>query len=142
MKRLLLLLIITTLLGCSSDDGGEVPNRDLVVLQSTTFVSEAYEHEYEVPTGYGSETEIEQRRDVIRFQQNGNIEYFSVDEYDEIQPGTHSTSGSYQLDFPMIYDIIAVHIFDAEEVEIQKTNNGMYFTADGRMFEATLTSFE
>lgn len=138
MKRLALLLTVI-LMSCSSDSD-ELPDRDVLVFQSTTFVSDSFEVEKEDVMGVEIEG-TESRRNVIRFKPNGNIEYFQVDEFNDIQGGTRSTTGNYKLDFPKVYDILAVHIFDETQLTIQ-TGSKMRFSASGKTYTASLEQFD
>jgi len=138
MKKLLLLLSVLTI-SCSNDSD-EVPKRDITVFQTTTFISNGYEVE-KVYTTMGVTTKrMETQMNVIKFKANGNIECFQVDEYNDIYAGTRSTTGNYQLDFPKVYNILAVHIFDETQVTIQ-TGAKMQFTAGGLTYKATLENF-
>lgn len=140
MKKLLLLILSVSLFSCTEDEP-DVPNRDLIVFNSTIFASEPYEKQVEVPTGIGMETETQTWIDVVRFKDDGSIESFSADEFDDIRPGTRSTTGAYRLNYPEV-EIIAGTMFDTDEITIQKRNDKLFFMADGKLFEATLTNFE
>lgn len=132
MKKLLLLLPFI-LLSCSTDEN-ETPNRDLVVFHSTTFVSEAYD---------ANALGVLKWRDVIKFKDNGSIEYFTVDNDGDIdQRRTHSTTGSYKLDYPRVYQILAVDFFNEITITIFKNGDTMSFNAGSKTFKNSLENFD
>lgn len=139
MKKLILILSVVTLMSCSKED--EPIDRDVIVFHSTTFVSEPYE----VPKGSSMGIEFEgteTRYNVIRFNENGRITYFKADDFENILPGTMSTTGAYDLNYPTVSNIIAVHIFEEESLTIQNVNNKMSFTAGGMKYTASAKNFD
>lgn len=139
MKKLLVLLTVITMLSCSTED--EPVNRDVLVFHSTTFVSEPYE----VPKGtvMGIEFEgTETRYNVIRFNENGRITYFKADDFENILSGTMSTTGAFELNYPTVSNIIAVHIFDEEQITIQKNGTQMSFNAGGMKYTSSAKRFD
>ncbi len=140
MKKLLFLLFIP-ILGCSSDTEN-IPNRDVIVLNTNTFVSTEFEVDKEDVMGVpinGTETRV----NVIKFKTGGAITYFQADEYDYIKAGTTSNTGRYSLSYPNITNIVAVHIFEETTITIKKDGQGlMYFNAGGLVYKAKLINFK
>ena len=138
MKKLILLLIIP-FIGCSSDIE-EIP-RDVIVLNSSTFVSSEFEVEKEDVMGIpinGTETRV----NVIKFKADGKITYFQADKYNYIKAGTTSNTGTYSLNYPNISNIIGVHIFDETSITIKRDSEGlMYFNAGGMIYKYKIINF-
>jgi hypothetical protein len=120
------------LFSCSKDELTNVPDHDLITVNTTTFVSERYDINAQ---------DTDASRDVIRFR-SGKIEYFTSDDYGNIQGGTRSTTGVYKLDYPLIYDILAVHIFDEESITITRNGTVISFYAGGKLFTDSLERFD
>lgn len=131
MKKLL--LILPFMLFSCSDELTNVPDHDLIVLYSTTFVSERYNINAQ---------DTDASRDVIRFNENNKIEYFTSDDYGNIQGGTRSTTGYYEVNYPLIHDILAVHIFDEESITINRNGTVISFYAGGKLFTDSLEKFD
>lgn len=140
MKKLLLLFLIVFITFSCSKEEDNIPDRDVIVLNSTTFISEGYEVEKGSIMGADIEG-TETRMNVISFNEEGQITYFTVDAFDNII-GVKSDRGVYSLEYPEIKNILAVNIFSENEITIKKDGNDkMYFNAGGLRYEPTLSNF-
>jgi len=137
MKKLVLLFSII-LMSCSNDSD-PASNEDVTTFQSTTFISASYEEEQ--PDIYGAPIPDQTRKNVIRFGNGNRIYCFKVDENNLKVSGTSSFAGAYKLDFPRVYDISAVNIFNETQITIQ-TGSKMQFTAGGLIYKETSQEFD
>ncbi|WP_028376034.1 hypothetical protein [Leeuwenhoekiella sp. MAR_2009_132] len=132
MKKIITILSLAVLfISCSSDDS-EIPNRDVTVLNSSTFVSEQY---------VNSDNEI--RLNAIKFLADGKITYFKSDEFYNKIELSEIDFGRYDLNYPKISNIANVNIFSEEEITIEKDSEGlMFFVAGGLRYEYEIINFK
>lgn len=138
MKNFLMMALAVVLFTACNDSGDEAPNRDEIVLYSTYFKSDAYRDFVQVSDGTGFTMKEPTRHKVVRFMESGKLEYFTVDEYNEIIGGVKS-AGSYKLDYPKLYDI--TNVSEDSETTIQNQAGTMVIYLDELKFKASLEDF-
>lgn len=137
MKKIITLLLLTmTFMSCTED---ESPNRDEIVLFSTYFKSQSFIEKVPVFDGIGGNTTRDEvRHRVIIFKQGGELEFFTVNQRNEIIAGVRSR-GSYKIDYPRIYDISLAST--QTETTVYQENGNLTMMLDGLKWSASLDSF-
>lgn len=140
MKKIVLMLLAAVFItACGKDKGFEPVNKDLIVFHSTTFKSDVILTEVMVNIGFGVMIpKTVKKYEVIRFKENGKLEFFTVDDNNKISLGL-ILQGSYSLAYPKITKIQTLGNKQTETV-IQKTDN-LSFILDGLTYTSSLDSY-
>ena len=136
MKKLVLLFSII-LMSCSNDSD-EVSNEDATAFKAATFISDPYQEEPQ--TAWGTTLPAETRMNVIGFRPGDHLFFKKVDKNNAVILGSRGTR-KYKLDFPRVYDIENLFIFDETQITIQ-TGATMQFTAGGLIYKETSQEFD
>jgi len=123
-------------MSCSNDS--DVQNEDATAFKATTFISTPYQEEQQ--TAWGTTLPAETRMNVIGFRPGDHLFFKKVDKNNTVILGSRGTR-KYKLDFPRVYDIENLFIFNETQITIQ-TGSKMQFTAGGLIYKETSQEFD